>query len=199
MSLTMGGNEDEGFQRMVEACPFGAGLLSMRKCGEVVQAAAAEIGGAGFVAEVRAVLEAVGGMRTARGVSGVNGASTMVVLVMGYPTLYNADTAIGKDCWMKKSRRAIINSLSTSINAVLKLAVEGMSVAGVKFLFVNPNEGGLWDGHRMCESRNRSWLQGLPDMRAYSIDDFYKGLFHPTVDGHCAMALVAFGALQKLG
>ena len=125
--------------------------------------------------------------------------STMVVMVMGYPTLYNADTAIGGDCWMKKATRASIDALSTSLNGVLKATVEGMHIVGVQYAFVDPNEGGRWDGHRMCESQDRSWLQGLPDMKAYSFDDFIKGLFHPTIDGHRAMAQAAFEALQKLG
>ena len=114
VTVTMGGNEDRGFAKMVEACPYGGGILSAGKCASAVQAAQDVINADSMKENAKAILEGVVARRT-------NSPKELVVMVMGYPRLYNADTSIGKDCWMKKSRRASIDDLSTALEGVAKV------------------------------------------------------------------------------
>ena len=112
-----------------------------------------------------------------------------LVLVMGYPELYNQDSE-RPDC-MSREYRGKINNIAKDLNKALEKATKeaGDEIKGFPYFsqatprFVNVND--KFKDHHLCNWEERSWIIGGPDSRARINETFIgQDFFHPNVDGH---------------
>ena len=199
VTITTGGNDNNAFASVVTTCPYFYGRLSgfdltkmLTGCGGALRAAEDMVNSAELPQRLDALLGAVTGPEML--------APAAVVLIMGYPALYNHDEPIGTDCLLVKSRRRRINDLVSNLNGKLSEAADRFNGRGdYQVIFANPNDPNLtnapgdktFDGNRFCEKENRAYFQGLPGQGPPTREAFLKGMFHPNGDGMTVMAQVA--------
>ena len=109
-----------------------------------------------------------------------------LVLVMGYPQLYN-EGSLRPDC-ISRDYRVKINNLAKDLNKALEKATTeaGQEIKGFpyfsqavpRFVDVDPK----FNDHRLCNWESASWIIGGPDSRARR-NETDIDLFHPNVDG----------------
>ncbi|KAL9635813.1 MAG: hypothetical protein Q9164_003226 [Protoblastenia rupestris] len=204
VTITTGGNDGDSFANVVKTCPYFYGRLGNngKGCSSALRAARELVNSDGFRENIRFTVVEVLQRLAPRG----------VVMLMGYPKLYNQDTIVGVtgDCWLIRPRRESINQLVTDLNNVLHAVAATFNNQDPNFTIIvadpnmpnGVNEPGrddkTFDGRRFCELKNRAYFQGLPNGESYSVESFYKGLFHPNLDGMAVMAQTAQNTLAGL-
>jgi hypothetical protein len=146
-----------------------------------------------------------------------------IVLVMGYPQLYSNETKFQWDHpRMSSTGRIQINSLVVQLNSRLQSAVDPVhqqlstsSTTGPQIYCADPNVPDEYataqappdrsiTGNRFCDTYT-SYLNGgnppNPDTESIPItlDEWKKGIFHPTTDGFRVMKDAAQNVLSVWG
>ncbi|MCJ1226922.1 hypothetical protein MMC12_003577 [Toensbergia leucococca] len=193
VSLTSGGNDGDSFAKVVLDC--NSHLVG--NCGNAIDNAHA----LAYDPEMANNIDA-----TVIAAAKTNPVPGRVIMLVGYPRLYNQDTVFGfhMHCWLMRFRRRQINALVTQINTVLAaVAARHSHASGYTVIFVDPNihaPGDLsFDGHRFCEKRSEGlWFQDRVNRSPKDTEDFWIGLFHPDLNGHAAIAQAAQNGLAAL-
>ncbi|KAI9659234.1 MAG: hypothetical protein M1831_003816 [Alyxoria varia] len=203
VSLTLGGNEDNAFMRVMMACAQSMPSYGDKNCGDALNSADSMV--EGVEEDIYETIKLAGTQNN------VDGASTRTVLVMGYPVTYNYDVAKAPGCLIDPGDRKRIAELGNNLNAKISSAVDranqdGQAAPGMvgpkaqfEVKFVDPNHGdGGFDNHRLCD--NAPWISGqiavsLMDRRE---GQFWKGIYHPNYDGHQGMAKLAQNVVSQI-
>ena len=202
VTITTGGNDDNSFANVVKTCPYFYGRFGDTSggCSGALDAAHNTVNSDGFRNNINATVDAIRQSLAPHG----------VLMLMGYPRLYNDATTIGGDCWLIRARRRDINQLVTDLNNVLlAIAASWRNNLDFTIMVADPNSpnqpnvvppGDLtFEGHRFCESSNRAYFQGLPGYGyTYNAQSWLTGMFHPNFTGMTVMAQTAQNALAGI-
>lgn len=214
VTVTTGGNDNNAFATLVESCPYWLVNRNGRTCDQAVDNARNTVGKTADdttqqKTDVRALIDGIVIDKQRR-------APRLVVVVQGYPHLYNDQTPLGTglDCWLTVARKQAVNQLISDLNLwVLKKTVDDVMAAKKQndpdadyvVMYADPNrvDAGQptqngFEGHRFCEVWNRAYFQGLPGGQKEGDDAYFRGMFHPNAFGMTIMKVTAQNVLATL-
>ena len=202
VSLTLGGNEDNAFLRVMLAC---AQHMPYSKYGDTTCEHALYAAESMVQKVEQDIYETIklAGLQNNPG-----GGSSRTVLVMGYPATYDfgIDKQVG--CLIDKDYRKRIWDIGVGLNNRISSAVDrlnqeqgpqGLMVgpkASFEAVYVDPNPA--FDQHRLCDEA--TWISGQIAVSLMDQHDgeFWKGKYHPNYDGHQQLAQLALDAVSKI-
>jgi lysophospholipase L1-like esterase len=172
VTLTIGGN-DVGFFEVLRKC-----VTAFRRCDRIYR----EDGRDELERRISDLEERLPGVY--RKVRAAGSAARLVVV--GYPRIFPSRPALFTCTWMESAELRYLNEKAASLNAAIRRAAARAQVS-----YVDVSEA--LQGHELS-CRSGSWVNPL---RLTPVGLPYS--FHPTADGHAALADVVERDLRKLG
>jgi lysophospholipase L1-like esterase len=170
ITVTIGGNDpDLGFSPVLKACA-GLGTGCVKAIGNVEARLPAEE--KILEDDYKAVLAAD---------------QTAIVLVVGYPELFDVDGTFGTSCPFVQQVRSALNTLVSDVDVTINDAVIGTDQANVRFV---PDLDGLqYAAHGLCSPESQWWLYPVTVTGAMEKPPNQQ-MAHPNALGQTAIAKV---------